>query len=143
MRWILTFLLLLPFCGFSQDSSAVVNPPKIDSQLKAPQHVVEIRCMCSVEASFPGGTTSLNNYLSKHLALKGEPAFDRLKCVTVDFVVDVDGAISDIEVLKCDDPDLRKLIVHTIAAMPKWIPYEFECNYVRSKIRIPITFEWI
>jgi len=135
MRWIVTFCLLLPFCGFSQDSSLVLKP-SIPSE-------VEIICYCDIEAAFPGGTQDLMRYIeSRFGVVGGDPSFTYTSKVYAEFIVNENGSISDISVNRCDHPLLEEAIVRMIQGMPRWIPSEYEGKKVRTRVRLPIAIDW-
>jgi len=60
--------------------------------------------------------------------------------VICQFVVERDGSITDVSVVKSVDPSLDKEAVRVIKAMPKWSPGMQKGEAVRVKYTLPITF---
>ena len=61
--------------------------------------------------------------------------------VIVSFVVEPDGSLSNIAVVKGVDPSLDKEAVRVVSAMPKWNPGTQNNVCVRVKYNLPITFK--
>lgn len=61
--------------------------------------------------------------------------------VFVEFVVEKDGSISSINVVRSADPDLSQEAIRVVKAMPKWIPGMQRDKAVRVRFTIPITFQ--
>lgn len=91
--------------------------------------------------TFPGGNGALMAYLSKSIkypAIAEENGIQgRVVC---SFVVERDGSVSDIRIVKSVDPSLDKEAQRVIASMPKWIPGRQNGQAVRVKYSLPVTF---
>ena len=91
---------------------------------------------------FPGGQTGLMQYLSQNLkypAIAEENGIQgRVIC---DFVVERDGQVTDVKVIKAVDPSLDNEAVRVIQAMPKWKPGKQDGKPVRVKYALPISFK--
>ena len=61
--------------------------------------------------------------------------------VFIEFVVEKDGSISSINVVRSADPDLSQEAIRVVKAMPKWIPGMQRDKAVRVRFTIPITFQ--
>ena len=61
--------------------------------------------------------------------------------VFVEFVVEKDGSISSINVVRSADPDLSQEAIRVVKAMPKWVPGMQRDKAVRVRFTIPITFQ--
>ena len=94
-----------------------------------------------VEEILPVGDVGLMRYLgytvkypvvAQELGVQGR--------VIVSFIVDVDGSITDVKVLKSADPSLDKEAVRAIKAMPKWNPGMQDGKPVRVQYSVPVTF---
>ena len=91
---------------------------------------------------FPGGQQALFKYLSenvKYPAIAQENGIQgRVIC---QFVVNKDGAIVDVEVVRSGgDPSLDKEAVRVIKSMPKWKPGKQRGKAVRVKYTVPVNF---
>ncbi|NMM49256.1 energy transducer TonB [Marinigracilibium pacificum] len=93
------------------------------------------------EASFVGGSEAFGKFLRKNLKYPKEAVKNKVKGkVYVSFIVEKDGALSDIKILKglghgCDQETLR-----VIKASPKWKPAANKGINVRQQMTIPILF---
>ena len=61
--------------------------------------------------------------------------------VTCTFVVEKDGSITDVRVVKSVDPSLDKEAVRVIKSMPHWLPGKQNGHAVRVKFTLPVTFK--
>lgn len=61
--------------------------------------------------------------------------------VSVEFVIDKDGSVIDVEITKGADPLLNAEAVRVVSASPKWKPAKVKGVTVRSSISIPIEFK--
>ncbi|MCR4619183.1 MAG: energy transducer TonB [Paludibacteraceae bacterium] len=131
---------------FSSETSTqeVIAPPPPPAPVQKPVEVAEEPIFVAVEksASFPGGIDKLYKFLSKELdypaAAKEAGIQGRVIC---QFVVNKDGSIVDIAVLKGIDPDLDREAVAVIKRMPKWIPAEQSGKKVRMRYTLPVVFK--
>jgi len=91
--------------------------------------------------SFPGGDAELMKYLNEHMkypvVAEENGIQGRVICT---FVVERDGSITDVKVVKSVDPSLDKEAVRVLKSMPKWIPGRQNGSPVRVKYTVPVTF---
>ncbi len=90
---------------------------------------------------FPGGDAALMQYLSSHIkypvVAEENGIQGRVVCT---FVVERNGSITDVRVVKSVDPSLDKEAVRVIKGMPNWIPGKQNGSAVRVKYTVPVTF---
>jgi protein TonB len=90
---------------------------------------------------FPGGDGALMQYLSSHIkypvVAEENGIQGRVVCT---FVVERNGSITDVRVVKSVDPSLDKEAVRVIKSMPNWIPGKQNGSAVRVKYTVPVTF---
>lgn len=90
---------------------------------------------------FPSGQASLLKYLAtriKYPAIAQENGIQgRVSC---SFVVDTDGSLKNIEVIRGIDPSLDREAVRVIREMPKWNPGVQNNMAVAVKYTVPVTF---
>lgn len=60
--------------------------------------------------------------------------------VIVTFVVERDGSITDVKVVKSVAPSLDREAVRVVSSMPKWTPGKQKGDAVRVKYTMPVTF---
>lgn len=90
---------------------------------------------------FPGGDAALFEYLSTHIKYPTIAEENGVQGrVIVTFVVERDGSITDVKVVKSVDPSLDKEASRVVAGMPKWIPGKQNGSAVRVKCTVPVTF---
>lgn len=91
--------------------------------------------------SFPGGISGLRTYLNQNIRY---PAEAQENCVqgrvVVSFVVEKDGHISDVTVLRSVDPSLDKEAVRVIRNMPRWTPGKQGGEPVKVRYNVPVSF---
>ena len=92
--------------------------------------------------SFPGGDADLFKFLStnvKYPVIAQENGIQgRVIC---QFVVNKDGTIVDVEVVRSVDPSLDKEAIRVIKSMPKWSPGKQRGKPVRVKYTLPVNFK--
>lgn len=90
---------------------------------------------------FPGGQQALFEYLTKNIRYPVIAQENGLQGrVICQFVVNSDGSIVDIVVVRSVDPSLDKEAVRVIQSMPKWQPGEQRGKAVRVKYTLPVNF---
>lgn len=91
--------------------------------------------------SFPGGETALFKYLGdniKYPVIAQESGIQgRVIC---QFVVNRDGSIVDIEVVRSVDKSLDAEAIRVISKMPRWTPGMQRGKTVRVKYTLPVNF---
>ena len=91
---------------------------------------------------FPGGETALMDYIKQNLrypAMAGEIGLQGR--VTLTFVIETDGTISYIDILRSPAEELSQEAIRLVKAMPKWTPGKIKDTPVRVKYVLPITFK--
>ena len=58
----------------------------------------------------------------------------------VQFIIEKDGKVSDVKVVKGVDPELDDEALRVIKASPKWKPGKMGGNRVRASLTIPVEF---
>ncbi|HEY6162242.1 MAG TPA: TonB family protein, partial [Bacteroidia bacterium] len=95
------------------------------------------------QAEFPGGMTELFKFLQKNIHY---PEFERQEHISgksiLTFVVEKDGSISDVQVVKGvpGGPGCDKEAVRVVKIMPKWNPGKQNGHPVRVKYALPVKF---
>ena len=90
---------------------------------------------------FPGGTPELMKFLSKNIKYPVIAQENGIQGrVVCSFVVNRDGSIVDIQVMRGVDPSLDKEAVRVIGTMPKWKPGEQRGKPVRVRFILPVQF---
>ena len=93
------------------------------------------------QPEFPGGMAELMKYLQKNIRYPQICKEQRVQGrVIVQFVVNTDSTITDVNVVKPVNPYLDKEAVRVVEAMPKWIPGKLHGEPVRVRFTLPVTF---
>ncbi len=93
-------------------------------------------------AEFPGGETALRMYIAKNLHYPELAKDNDIQgTVYVRFVVEKDGRVGDIEILRGVDPLLDKEATRVISGLPKFTPAQQMGRKVRTRIQIPVKFK--
>ena len=93
------------------------------------------------QPDFPGGTAELMKFLSKNIKYPVIAQENGIQGrVVCSFVVNRDGSIVDIQVMRGVDPALDKEAVRVIGTMPKWKPGEQRGKPVRVRFILPVQF---
>ncbi len=91
--------------------------------------------------SFPGGDAALMKYLRKNVKFPAIAQENGIQGrVYVEFVVNKDGQIVDVKILKGVDRSLDEEAVRVVKNMPPWTPGEQRGKAVRVSYRLPINF---
>jgi protein TonB len=91
--------------------------------------------------TFRGGNTALINYFITNLKYpQGARAANAQGRVFVNFVVEKDGSVSNVELTRGVHPLLDMEAVRLVRSMPKWIPGKQDGKLVRVSYTIPINF---
>lgn len=61
--------------------------------------------------------------------------------VYIEFVVEKDGRVSNVKVLRGVDSSLDKEAVRVVSASPKWSPGKQRDKAVRFKFQVPVIFQ--
>ena len=118
---------------------AVAAPPPPP----APKPEVSTKVFDVVEEmpSFPGGQGALMAFLSSNIKYPVVAQENGVQGrVIVGFVVERDGSISDVRVMRSVDPSLDREAQRVVKAMPKWKPGKQNGSAVRVKYTVPVVF---
>lgn len=101
----------------------------------------EIFVVVEQQPEFPGGMAALMKFLGdniKYPVIAQENGIQGR--VITNFVVERDGSITDVQVVRGQDPSLDREAVRVIKSMPKWKPGEQRGKTVRVRFTLPVVF---
>ncbi|MBR5085790.1 MAG: TonB family protein [Muribaculaceae bacterium] len=103
----------------------------------------EVFNSAAIIPSFPGGNGALMNYLSTHIKYPQSAQDNNIQGkVVVQFVVEKDGSIGEIKVVRGVDKDLDREAVRVCKSLPKFSPARNANNEpVRMWYTCPVTFK--
>ncbi len=91
---------------------------------------------------FPGGEGELLKYISTHIKYPTMSAENNIQGrVVVKFVVQKDGKVGEVVVLRGKDPDLDKEAVRVVKTLPNFIPGKMNGQAVSVWYTLPINFK--
>ena len=119
-----------------EDKGGVVAAPKDDDDDKVFQKV-------EIEAKFPGGEGAWSKYISREINRYIDELQEAGKAGTcvVQFIVDKEGNISEVEALTLKGTKLAEICVNAIKKGPKWVPAEQNGRKVKAYRKQPVTFQ--
>ena len=88
---------------------------------------------------YPGGTEKMFEFIADNLRWPDDDACIQGR-VVVSFIVEKDGSLTDVKVIKSVDPAFDKEAVRVVKSMPKWEPGMYRGKPARVKYCIPISF---
>ena len=90
---------------------------------------------------YPGGMQALFTFMADNIKYPEDAVKQQVEGrVLVQFIVETDGSISNVEVIKRVFPSLDEEAIRVISAMPKWAPGKQNGKVVRVKFAIPVSF---
>ena len=129
----------------SEISSETTIEPEVFSISEPPKEVVdEIVDFAEVDASFPGGNAAFYKHVGNQLNGKYPAQARRMGIegkVFVKFVVNKDGTIQDVTILKGIGAGCDELAAQVIQESPMWSPAKQRGVPVRKRMVIPIYFQ--
>ena len=91
--------------------------------------------------SFPGGQAALMSFLSSNIKYPVVAQENGVQGrVIVGFVVERDGSITDVKVMRSVDPSLDREAQRVVKSMPRWKPGKQNGSAVRVKYTVPVVF---
>jgi TonB family protein len=91
--------------------------------------------------SFPGGMQALQRFLNRHISYPTEARTNVAEGkVVVQFVVQADGQLADIQFVKELGYGCEEAVLHALALMPPWIPGRHEGQTVPVYYVLPVSF---
>ncbi|WP_395061452.1 energy transducer TonB [Flavobacterium sp.] len=125
------------------DPNADLDPGPIGDGPKAPEVTEDNNIYNSagieVKPEFPGGMTKFYGFIQKNYTAPDEPGLKGQ--VFVSFVVEKDGTLTDIKVLRDIGYGTGKEAERVLRKSPRWTPAEQNGKKVRCSYQIPIKIE--
>lgn len=123
------------------DKAVVIQAPVSTSGTAVEEDTEVVFVVVESMPAFPGGDAALFKYLNdniKYPVIAQETGIQgRVIC---QFVVNRDGSIVDIEVVRSVDKSLDAEAIRVIKNMPRWTPGKQRGKTVRVKYTLPVNF---
>lgn len=131
--------------GNDEVGGAVLKAKEDIAAPEPPKHVVEetTKIFTNVEQMpmYPGGEGALLGYLRDNIHYPTVAAENGVQGrVVVGFVVERDGSITDVKILRGVDPSLDREAMRVVKSMPRWNPGKQNGSAVRVKYQVPVSF---
>jgi protein TonB len=120
---------------------ASAAPTRVEVAVEAAPKEEQVFTVVEQQPEFNGGMAALGQYLGKNLRYPAAAQRANVSGrVFVSFVVNTDGSIQDVSVLKGLGFGTDEEAIRVIKAMPKWRPGKQSGRPVRVKYNLPINF---
>ena len=130
--------------GNDEVGGAVLKAKEDIAAPEPPKHVVEETKIFTVVEQmpmYPGGDAALTGYLRDNIKYPTVAAENGVQGrVVVGFVVERDGSITDVNILRGVDPSLDREAMRVVKSMPRWNPGKQNGSAVRVKYQVPVSF---
>lgn len=91
--------------------------------------------------SFPGGESAMKSYLNSNVKYPDVAQENGVQGrVIVESIIEKDGSMSDVKVIRSVDPSLDREALRVVKVMPKWTPAKLKGIPVRTKCTTPVVF---
>ena len=95
-----------------------------------------------VMPQYPGGQIAMLKYIMENIKYPEQAMKEGIQGrVTVRFIVEKDGSISDVRPVLSVHPLLNKEAVRVVESMPKWSPGKQNGKPVRVRFNVPVMFK--
>jgi protein TonB len=102
-------------------------------------NTIDYICASEQHPDFPGGVPALKTFIDKNLIVP--PRICAEGRVYVGFVVEKDGTISNIKIIRGLDRQHDLSAMEVVKKMPRWLPgKDINGNLTRTRMTLPIKF---
>ncbi|MBF1546353.1 MAG: energy transducer TonB [Prevotella salivae] len=99
-------------------------------------------CIVEMMPQYPGGLAAMLKYIRENIKYPEQAMKERIQGrVTVSFIIEKDGSISDVKAVRSVHPLLDKEAVRMVKSMPKWSPGKNNGKPVRVRFNLPVMFK--
>jgi TonB family protein len=96
---------------------------------------------CETMPEFPGGKTAFNEYVKNNVRYSPRAVADKIEGrVIIKFIVNTDGEIGNVKIIRGVRDDLDKECLRVISGMPRWKPGMISGKPVPVSYSIPVRF---
>lgn len=96
----------------------------------------------NTQPEFPGGLPAMNDYIATSMKYPKRAIENAVQgTVVVSFIVEKDGSLTGIQVLRDIGSDCGSEAVRLVKGMPKWTPGAINGKVVRTKMTTPFKFK--
>lgn len=125
----------------SQRQVEAYIPPPPPKPVQKEEATDEIFVVVENQPEFPGGNAAMMKFLSDNIKYPVIAQENGLQGrVITNFVVERDGSITDVQVVRGVDPSLDREAIRVIQSMPRWKPGQQRGQAVRVRFTLPVVF---
>ena len=123
----------------TRQAQAYVPPPP--PKPREEEVTEEIFMVVEEQPEYPGGQAAMMRFLSDNIRYPVIAQENGIQGrVICNFVVERDGSITDVQVVRGVDPSLDREAVRVIQQMPRWSPGKQRGQAVRVRFTLPVVF---
>ncbi|MCX7954848.1 MAG: energy transducer TonB [Bacteroidales bacterium] len=127
-----------------QSTEATVNTQiEAPVEVKQEEEVEEVINFYVIEEKpeFPGGEAAMMQWIAKNIKYPEIAKENNIQGkVFVQFIIDKDGQVKNVEVVRGVDPVLDREAVRVVSSMPQWKPGKQRGKPVKVQFQLPINF---
>ncbi|MGL4630218.1 MAG: energy transducer TonB [Leadbetterella sp.] len=142
MNILVMFLAFSFSCSSANERKDLRNLSLIQKPKSFQKDTLDEEIYVSVEepAEFPGGIASLYKFVGENMKYLNKPSKENIRTkIFVKFVVEKDGTLSNIQIVKSLGVDNDKETIRFIKSMPKFKPARHKGKVCRYMFNLPIT----
>ena len=137
MKKLSVLLLVLSVFSCTEDISPIVAEKTINEDVNTDHYCGFVNF--KTQADYPGGMRAWNDYLREHMHYPpSQHAFEG--AVYLSFFVDLDGTLSDIQVIRGIQKSIDKEAIRLLTNSKRWAPAQLYGEDVKSRMQIRIIF---
>ena len=128
-----------PTISWSEVTNEEAAPP-VEKQPDAQEP--QVYTVVEQMPEFPGGTAKLMEYMQKNIVYPQDAVEGGIEGrVFVRFIVDPEGFVKDVTVMRGAAPALDKEALRVVKSMPKWFPGMQNGKKVSTYYNLPVVFK--
>ncbi len=136
-----TVLILLAAFFTSKASPFAYQALSGNHKFLTEQPDTNIYTITEIPAMFPGGDGARIQYLFRNLVYPEISQEQGIQgTVFVSFVVEVDGSITNVGIIRGLSPEIDQEVIRLASEMPRWAPGRIGGKPVRTIFRMPVKF---
>jgi len=127
------------------DIEKIISPEEIPVADNVSQSLVQDTAVfVAVEEmpAYPGGEKARSEFISKNMKYPEKAKENGIQGrVITQFIVEKDGSISNVQVVRGIDPEIDAEAVRVVRSLPKWTPGKQNGEARRVRFTLPVTFK--
>lgn len=143
MRMFLFYILLVFITSFSYAQDTLTENPEKD-YIEINPFGESFKGFSNVDhwAKYPGGKQGILRHIEENLKYPESAKNQKIEgSVTVEYTIETDGSVDDINVIKSDHPVLEDEAKRVIKLLDKWIPSSKKGKPIKTKYKQVINFK--